>query len=484
MKISTTFFKIIAFFVLILSAFSSQLHAQTVSFTSAAVAQANENISNVYTAQASTTSGTIVYSLETGGDESLLTINSSTGLVTLKLGYIDYETKTVYNFTVKATAGSTSVTQAVRVDIINAIVEGGSLNSKKFQLSPALLQNYLEDGVIDLYDDNPSFSGKGVSGNQVYIEIFKDPTTLSYATMRMSCPYTSSGTCASIFGSNYDGSTVSLPANNMGSYPFSGRGGGWQGGAVVDSNGNWSTNFGQTSNFQNMGGVDFWGEKDAPSQGIGKGYWVLEPGDMLYLPPNMAHDGIAVDAGCQTWSVGFKVPNYKDLISEILWRTTEALENDPKLNQLYKDPQQRAIQDPALVPQELIDSVYEKLNKIHWSKSDISCTLASILSEPKPQTYFIAPQSLLDLQAFKKAITKQGISLSPLSKILHDQEFYYLNGESVSDDTEDDWVFWKKISINQALTKNEGRQLSHLIDDVDNPWFEAYSAGWLTVGSL
>jgi len=80
---------------------------------------------------------------------------------------------------------------------------------------------------------------------------------------------------------------------------------------------------------------------------------------MLYLPPDVAHDGIAVDAGCQTWSVGFKVPNYKDLISEILWRTSEALENDPKLNQLYKDPQQRAIQDPALVPQELIDSVYE-----------------------------------------------------------------------------------------------------------------------------
>ncbi|QWD79142.1 cupin domain-containing protein [Polynucleobacter sp. MWH-Spelu-300-X4] len=212
--------------------------------------------------------------------------------------------------------------------------------------------------------------------------------------------------------------------------------------------------------------------------------WVLEPGDMLYLPPNVAHDGIAVDAGCQTWSVGFKVPNYKDLISEILWRTTEALENDPKLNQLYKDPQQRAIQDPALVPQELIDSVYEKLNKIHWSKSDISCTLASILSEPKPQTYFIAPQSLLDLQAFKKAITKQGISLSPLSKILHDQEFYYLNGESVSDDTEDDWVFWKKISINQSLTKAECIQLSKLIEDSQNPWFEAYCSGWLTLNSL
>lgn len=190
--------------------------------------------------------------------------------MTLKIDYIDFETKSVYNFTVKATVGSTSVTQIVRVDIINAIVEGGSLNSKKFQLSAALLQNYLEDGVIDMYDDNPSFSGKGVSGNQVYIEIFKDPSALKYATMRMTCPYSSSASCSSIFGANYDGNTVSLPATNIGSYPFSGRGGGWQGGAVVDGNGNWSTNFGQTGNFQNMGGVDFWGERDAVSQGSQK----------------------------------------------------------------------------------------------------------------------------------------------------------------------------------------------------------------------
>jgi len=212
--------------------------------------------------------------------------------------------------------------------------------------------------------------------------------------------------------------------------------------------------------------------------------WVLEPGDMLYLPPNVAHDGIAVDAGCQTWSVGFKVPNYKDLISEILWRTSEALENDPKLNQLYKDPQQIAIQDPARVPKDLIESVYEKLNKIHWSKSDISCTLASLLSEPKPQTYFTAPQVLLDLQGFKKTIIKQGVSLSPLSKILHDQEFCYLNGENVSDNNENDWDLWKKISINQYLTKEDCIQLSKLIEDSQNPWFEAYCSGWLTLNSL
>ncbi|WP_231969997.1 cupin domain-containing protein [Polynucleobacter necessarius] len=40
--------------------------------------------------------------------------------------------------------------------------------------------------------------------------------------------------------------------------------------------------------------------------------WTLAPGDMLYLPPHIAHDDIALDAGCQTWSVGLRSPSFKE----------------------------------------------------------------------------------------------------------------------------------------------------------------------------
>jgi 50S ribosomal protein L16 3-hydroxylase len=207
--------------------------------------------------------------------------------------------------------------------------------------------------------------------------------------------------------------------------------------------------------------------------------WVLEPGDMLYLPPNVAHDGVALDAGCQTWSVGFRVPQYKELISEILWRTTEALEEDPQFQKLYQDPNQRATLDSGEVPQILIEAVSEKLKKIRWSKSDISCTLASLLSEPKPQVYFEPPQTLLDLSAFKKALVQKGLVLAPQSKALHDKEYFYLNGESLSDRGEMDWKFWIKLSKNQRLNKKDCESLAQTITDTDNPWFEAYCAGWI-----
>jgi 50S ribosomal protein L16 3-hydroxylase len=209
--------------------------------------------------------------------------------------------------------------------------------------------------------------------------------------------------------------------------------------------------------------------------------WVLEPGDMLYLPPNIAHDGVSLDAGCQTWSIGFRAPTYKELISEILWRTTEALENDPALSQLYADPKQSATLDASAVPQDLVAAVSKHLNGLHWSESDISCTLASILSEPKAQTVFEPPKSLLDFNTFKKTMVQQGLRLSPQSKALHDHDFFYLNGESLSDSEEADWAFWLELAQEQSLSPAKCQQLVKLLEDVDSPWFEAYSSGWVLI---
>src|SRR5690606_37857564 len=46
--------------------------------------------------------------------------------------------------------------------------------------------------------------------------------------------------------------------------------------------------------------------------------FVLEPGDMLYLPPHIAHDGIAQGAGCMTISIGFRAPSRLELARGLL----------------------------------------------------------------------------------------------------------------------------------------------------------------------
>ncbi len=42
--------------------------------------------------------------------------------------------------------------------------------------------------------------------------------------------------------------------------------------------------------------------------------WVLEPGDMLYVPPRFAHDGVALGEDCMTYSVGFRAPSRGELL--------------------------------------------------------------------------------------------------------------------------------------------------------------------------
>lgn len=42
--------------------------------------------------------------------------------------------------------------------------------------------------------------------------------------------------------------------------------------------------------------------------------WLLDPGDILYVPPGIAHDGVAVGDGCMTYSIGFRAPSRSELI--------------------------------------------------------------------------------------------------------------------------------------------------------------------------
>ena len=207
--------------------------------------------------------------------------------------------------------------------------------------------------------------------------------------------------------------------------------------------------------------------------------WILEPGDMLYLPPHIAHDGIALDPGCQTWSIGFRSPSYAELISEILWRTADVLAEDPALASLYTDPLQKAVAGSGRIPQAMVKAIAKRLDQLRWSNSDISCSLAAMLSEPKPHVVFEPPQPVLSLSAFHKAALKHGLRLAWASRLLHDGEFIYLNGESVSDNHAPDWSTWLALSHLQRLTGAQMAEAQAVLEDENNPWYEHYLAGAL-----
>ena len=62
--------------------------------------------------------------------------------------------------------------------------------------------------------------------------------------------------------------------------------------------------------------------------------WVLEPGDILYVPPGVAHNGIAVGDDCMTYSIGFRAPSRSELIAHWCDHVLAELDEDDR----YDDP--------------------------------------------------------------------------------------------------------------------------------------------------
>jgi 50S ribosomal protein L16 3-hydroxylase len=207
--------------------------------------------------------------------------------------------------------------------------------------------------------------------------------------------------------------------------------------------------------------------------------WVLEPGDMLYLPPHIAHDGVALDAGCQTWSVGFRSPSFKELLQEGLWHLAESLEDMPELEHKFADPLQKASTNAEQLPQELIQQITVKLRELQLDQVDRFLPgITAYLSEPKQQAFFEGPAKPLNASRFTKHLGSKRLLPNPQTRILSLGKVVYCNGENMSQGQAKDIAqAWRTLSAKKVLldTKLQVSAKSSL--------YEAYLAGWLVFES-
>lgn len=203
--------------------------------------------------------------------------------------------------------------------------------------------------------------------------------------------------------------------------------------------------------------------------------WVLEPGDMLYLPPHIAHDGIALDAGCQTWSVGFRSPSYKELLQEGLWRLAESLEDMPELDRKFADPKQTASARAEQLPEELIRQLKIQLDSLKLNRIDTLLPgITAYLSEPKQHAIFNAPKNPLSPNSFLKKWIKLALVPNPKTRILSLGQEVFCNGDNM---TKNQPMAvnsaWRKLSKNKRLPAQELKSIDK------TSLYEAYLAGWL-----
>ena len=203
--------------------------------------------------------------------------------------------------------------------------------------------------------------------------------------------------------------------------------------------------------------------------------WVLEPGDMLYLPPHIAHHGVALDAGCQTWSVGFRSPSFKELLQEGLWRLAESLEDIPELERKFADPMQKATGHAEQLPGELVKQLTLKLRDLKLDQIDRFLPgITAYLSEPKQQALFDGPIKPLNPRRFSKQLSSKKLIPSPQTRILSLANEVFCNGENMSKDQAKDIAqAWGTLSSKKGLLSQKVQATAQ------SSLYAAYLAGWL-----
>ncbi len=162
--------------------------------------------------------------------------------------------------------------------------------------------------------------------------------------------------------------------------------------------------------------------------------WLVEAGDLLYLPPHLAHWGIAVsdeETDCMTYSIGFRAPKVQELATEFLGFMQDNLnKNENALLGIYQDADLALQAHPAEISNNMISKVADILKNIQWSNQNVAEFLGTYLSEPKSDIIF-NPNKKISLRKFNENLTQHGICLDLKSKMLFTNQHFYLNGESV-----------------------------------------------------
>lgn len=106
--------------------------------------------------------------------------------------------------------------------------------------------------------------------------------------------------------------------------------------------------------------------------------WVLAPGDMLYLPPCLAHCGTAED-DCMTYSVGFRAPS----AAEVLTHFTDFLGQFLPDEERYSDADIQPSEDPNQIQRDALERLKALLNE-HMSDERLLMTwFGQFMTEPK-----------------------------------------------------------------------------------------------------
>ncbi len=206
--------------------------------------------------------------------------------------------------------------------------------------------------------------------------------------------------------------------------------------------------------------------------------WVLEPGDLLYLPPGVAHDGVAVGPDCVTCSIGFRAPRYRDLADPWLDALAETAYDLPALRAQLADAADRPARQPARLPAQMIDRTHARLATLRPTRAHAEQALLAVLSEPKQVVSFAPPAPPLAAAQFARRMAKRGVQLDLCTRLMHTTGRLGINGE-VAPLPAAERAAVTRLAHQRALTPAQCTSLPPAVCERLYRW---YVDGWLHLG--
>ena len=144
---------------------------------------------------------------------------------------------------------------------------------------------------------------------------------------------------------------------------------------------------------------------------------VLTAGDLLYLPPGWAHEGVAVGGDCMTCSIGLRAPQRGGLAGELAQRLAETYDDTV----LYRDPGQPATAAPAAIPPALARFAADAVRRLAERPDAVARARGEVLSEPKAHVWF---------EKRAERWRPCSVVLDRRTRMLYDARHVYINGEA------------------------------------------------------
>lgn len=132
--------------------------------------------------------------------------------------------------------------------------------------------------------------------------------------------------------------------------------------------------------------------------------WVLEPGDILYVPPGIAHNGVGASDDCMTYSVGFRAPSRSELIAHYADDVLGRLDDDDR----YADPDLRRQGNPGEISAEALDRLQAMVMDALGDRDAFARWFGGYVSTPKYPEVDWAPEDAVGVEELRAMLAVDG----------------------------------------------------------------------------